>query len=704
MRTLLPLPLLVLAMLHSFWVVAKTADASKPPRLLVAADEQGRFRVSILAEGKPLLVSPPDGLWSVATGWDRGWPSDWRHAHATHVERLADWTVLRGEMELEGGKLLLSDSYRPHGRVLQCIRRFFWTGRVPLSPATLSIRFVAPGKGRGVLLPGILYHGNPSGARSGRTPVYSARRGEEAVFEEHRFPAPFVSFEWPQDEVFVGVAMHSVPSPVPFANLPDQWWSLGVCALQEGTELVLLSGPCASNGRRGQVKAIQSGFLPYDGAWLELTEGAIVEKSFFLEAYPLAREGSGFQRAVHTSLHLFKPFFCEDLPSLAEILDAKYRFSETRYLEREGIAGFRKYPDRNLLVLGWCGQAAAPGYAFSRLNDRLGGERAREMAQRSLDFLSGAKFYEDGFHTWYDADRNLWYQPDGRTEWLSQGQAMLNFARAIRAGKENGFDTSSWEKFLWDAADFHSNRILDDGWEPTSTNEAFFVAPLCLAYQLSGTEVYRRAAEKAGEFYARRHLSMREPYWGGTLDATCEDKEGAFAAFQGFLALYELTGQTRYLEWARHACDVILTYLVVWNIDLPPGRLRDHGFKTQGWTAVSVQNHHIDVYGVLIAPEIYRLGQILGDRELMRLALVMYRSCGQLIDPYGSQGEQPQQTNYAQRGEVREAKGLRGGYVEDWTVFWITAHFLQAAARFDELGVDPWSVAESGERKLALVD
>ena len=66
----------------------------------------------------------------------------------------------------------------------------------------------------------------------------------------------------------------------------------------------------------------------------------------------------------------------------------------------------------------------------------------------------------------------------------------------------------------------------------------------------------------------------------------------------------------------------------------------------------------------------------------------MYRSCGQLIDPYGSQGEQPQHTNYAQRGEVTDVFALRGGYVEDWTVFWITAHFLNAAAMFREMGVD----------------
>jgi len=146
---------------------------------------------------------------------------------------------------------------------------------------------------------------------------------------------------------------------------------------------------------------------------------------------------------------------------------------------------------------------------------------------------------------------------------------------------------------------------------------------------------------------------MREPYWGGTLDASCEDKEGAYAAFQGFLALHELTKEPRFLAWARHACDAVLTYLVAWDIDLPPGRLRDHGFKTTGWTVVSPQNQHIDVYGVIMTPDIWRLGEILGDDRLKRIARVMVRSCGQLIDPYGSQGEQPSTRTTPRRGPPR---------------------------------------------------
>src|SRR5699024_9466401 len=99
-----------------------------------------------------------------------------------------------------------------------------------------------------------------------------------------------------------------------------------------------------------------------------------------------------------------------------------------------------------------------------------------------------------------------------------------------------------------------------------------------------------------------------EPYWGGTLDAQSEDKEGAWAAFQGFLAVYEMTKEPQYLKWAHHAMDVVLSYVVVWDIPMPPGRLADHGFETRGWTGVSPQNQHLDVYGVLFAPEIYRMG------------------------------------------------------------------------------------------------
>ncbi len=660
---------------------AQTRDADDPPEVRIVG-ESGHYRVKVVCDGQIGLSSPQEGLWSVAVDWQDGWPADWRHVHADRVERSGPWTILSGRLELPTGAWQLRDAYRPLGRTIQCVRRFAWEAAAPAQRITLSVRWRAKADRSQTLLPGILYHGNPSGEASGRVPVFHGRPGEEAIFEEHRYPVPFASLEWPQGENIRGAALHSLPSCVPCGNLPDQWWSLGVASKEDEIELLLLSGPCASNGRRSVVKAVQGGFVPYDEAFLTVPPGTVIEKTFYLETYPVEREGSGFRRPLASAIDRLQPFSLDGLPTFDEIVEAKYRFAKTRWFECGNAAGFRKYPDRNFFVLGWCGQAAAPGYALQVLAERLDDPDALGMAQKSLDFLSGAEFFEGGFHTWYDCDNKAW----SRHEPLSQGQAMLNFARAIRVGRVAGRPTGRWEKFLSKACDFHARRILEDPWRPRSTDEAFIIAPLCEASQLFGNAQYRQAALKAAEHYAERHVSMREPYWGGTLDARCEDKEGAYAAMQGFLAAYELSGEDRFLRWAEHACDVVLTYLVLWDIDLPPGRLRNHGFKTRGWTVVSPQNQHIDMYGVLIAPDVYRLGQILDREDLKRLGLLMFRSCGQLIDPYGSQGEQPQHTNYAQRGQVDDIFTLRGGYAETWTVFWITAHFLNAAARFEELG------------------
>jgi len=195
-------------------------------------------------------------------------------------------------------------------------------------------------------------------------PVYSGEPGREAIYEEHRFPMPYASLEWSASGGLQGAALHSLPSPVPFGNRLDQWWSLGLIAKEHGTEFVLLSGPCASNARRSVVKALQRGFVEYDNAYLNVPPGAIIEKTFYLEAYEVPVEGSGFQQPTRTSLEIFRPWSVEEMPAIGRIIEDKYRFAKTRWYQDGDIAGFRKYPDRDYFVFGWCGQAAALGYAL----------------------------------------------------------------------------------------------------------------------------------------------------------------------------------------------------------------------------------------------------------------------------------------------------------------------------------------------------
>ncbi|MBQ1456530.1 MAG: hypothetical protein IIZ25_11870, partial [Thermoguttaceae bacterium] len=116
-------------------------------------------------------------------------------------------------------------------------------------------------------------------------------------------------------------------------------------------------------------------------------------------------------------------------------------------------------------------------------------------------------------------------------------------------------------------------------------------------------------------------------------------KEGAWAAFQGFLTMYEVTGQQKYLDDALHAGAVCLSYLVVWDIPLPPGRLSDHAFKSRGWTVVSVQNQHLDVYGVLFAPEVKRLGELTGIDSFKKVSEVMFPLTAEFVDQLAAGAE-----------------------------------------------------------------
>lgn len=648
-------------------------------------------RVEVFAGGHTLLQSPAEGLWSVATNWVDGWPSGWGHGNPAKVERAGDWTIVTGTVPLPGGDMDVRDAYRIEGDTVRGIRRWTWTGKETLPKCTLAVRWIAPQAAKArPMLPGAVIYGNPAGEKTGNHAVivHSGKPGDRTYVEEHRLSAPWVMIEWQDGVECRAAALHTLPSPAYGANQNDQWWTLGLTSLGAATELAALSGPTAANRRASVTKALQGKFLEYPDTWLNLRPGAVVEKTFYLEVVPQTAPGSGFRQPLRTAMRLHPLGWTDDLPRYADILEHKYRFALSRFRDREKDPGFEMFPDYvggTRYVMGWCGQADAVGYAMLALSHRLGDTNMIRYGSSSLDLLCQSPFNENGFLLSYDADTGTWEGQDP----VSQGQGMEGFARAILAARTlKGVATGPWEAFLERACTVHARRILDDGWRPVNTAEAFFISPLCKGHRLFGNPEFRRAAIKAGDYYARRHRDMTEPYWGGTLDANCEDKEGAWAGFQGFLALYELTGDRHYLDRAEHAMDVTLSYTVLWDVDLPAGRLRDHDLKTRGWTIVSAQNQHLDVFGVVFTPEIWRMGDYLDRPDLKRLAVVMYRSCGQMIDPYGSQGEQIQQTNFAQHGDMSNVFRLRGGYSERWTVFWITAHFLNAAAEFERMGVD----------------
>ena len=680
--------------------------------------------IDFLDEGEVVLQSSKKGLWAIAQDWKNDKPCDFVYANPTKIDARSDCTIVEGEVKSNKGKWLLKDIYTRQGNVIKCVRRYTYSGE-DVSKVSLQNEFFLPVQTEKILIPAVIYYGNPSGYKNGpdRVPTFSKTNSPDVLFEEHRISMPFVSAEFEKAGNLYSVALHTLPSPTNYGNIKDQWWSLGASLKDGKTSLVSTSGAVAYNNKWGRVKSLQRSSHKYPDTYLNIKNGAVIQKTFYVSASKCEREGSGFMQAVDASLDIFQPYSAVGMPKYEDIVKAKYKFSRSRYIETNDYVGYLKFPEFFRLkdiVFGWCGQAAVCGYAYQHLQRFGDPQEMRERAQKSLDFISGAKFFENGFRTAYDTKTKKWK----RGEVLSQAQGLQNMLMAIKSArgqeakpvvkskaKNTLFDalfssdssepkqkksslpkmqlnTQKWEAFARKACDFHADRVLKDDWSPKSTNEGFLGAPLALGYKLFGDEKLKKASLKVADYYAKRHLDMREVYWGGTLDAKGEDKEGAWAGFQAFLSAYEISNDTKYLEYAKHAAYVMLSYTVVWKIDMPASRLADNAFNSIGWTAVSPQNEHLDVYGVLYTPQLYKLGLLLNDNRFLKLSEVMFRTCGQLIDENGSQGEQIQQTNFGQHhvGLNDDVYSFRGGYVERWTVFWITAHFLNASAQLEEMG------------------
>jgi hypothetical protein len=636
---------------------------------------------------------PVEGRWSVGLGWVDEWPAQWRHIPVTSSETTGEWTAFHGTLQLPEGELALRDVERRRADgLIEVRRRWEWHGEAPLDQVTLTVRVQVNMSEARPFLPAISYYNNPAGqsVNAQRIPVIAGTPGGKGFYEEHRFSMPAAAVEGRSGDRTVIAALHSLPSPLLCGHHEDQWWSLGLEYLDpDRVELALLSGPVASNGRTGIIKAKQREWFDYPGAWCTLRPGAVVEKTFFIQPQSPTRRGAGFEQVVSASLRLFNNTAVSGYTPYREILQLKFSDTLNRWREGDGFAGVDAFPgdERPWIDLGWAGQSEAAPYPLILLGESFGIPDARQKAQKAMDFLCTAPFNDSGFAIRYDYLVGKWFE---RRNPLSQGQAMNNMLNALRAARRaGGMNTEAWDVFLRRACDLQTARILSNDWKPISTNEGFLIAPLVQGAELLRNPGYLSAARKAADHYIKRHLTMDEPYWGGTLDARCEDKEGAWACFQGFLAMYEATGEKSYLEAAEHAGNVVLSYMYVWDVPLPPGRLSDHAFRTRGWTAVSVQNMHLDIYGVLCAPAFWKLGELTGHEEYKTVARLLTVPCGQLTDPWGSAGEQIQQTNYAQHYKnFTELKGVRGDYIEKWSVYWITAHFLTAAAQFEEMGVD----------------
>ncbi len=194
-------------------------------------------------------------------------------------------------------------------------------------------------------------------------------------------------------------------------------------------------------------------------------------------------------------------------------------------------------------------------------------------------------------------------------------------------------------------------------------------------FRLTGNRQYLRMADRAGAYGVRAFVHDSQ-FYGGTVDNhNVQDKEAGTIALGAFLALYNTTGNHRWLRAAVAAANYAATWMVAWRIPMDPDDAQcsfPSHCSTVGLSLIATGRSGADTYMSLCWLDYYRLWLDTHDVFFKRVAMVLAYDTKQTMDIRGTPA-------YGFRGLQDEATSIavyRGRSVRHWLP-WITANQLQ---------------------------
>ncbi len=363
---------------------------------------------------------------------------------------------------------------------------------------------------------------------------------------------------------------------------------------------------------------------------------------------------------------------------------------------------------------GFVGQQPGIGYQLIRYGDK---ENRPESYQKGLNIID---FWVRTAMTGIGAPQ-VCYNPT-----ITGFEPMPFWTRMIADGLENildayvymkkkGEDIKAWLEFCRKAADWFVHIQNDDGswYRAYNTNDGSMrmdskantisvVRFLIQLYLVTGFDMYKQAALKAGEWSYQNTYKLME-YRGSTCDnSDIMDNESGIYAMFGFLSLYDLTGEQKWLDALIGAADYTETWTYTWSF---PVRVLwpNHPFTKNaisGQSPVTLGGGGGDMYMAACAYVYYRLYVITNDEHYRDYAEFIHNNTRQANDVDGSFG-------YALPGLSHE-----GGRFADQTFAshyhwlpWVTYVEIDPLSRlydtfgaYDIAGADKLSPEERAER------
>lgn len=118
-------------------------------------------------------------------------------------------------------------------------------------------------------------------------------------------------------------------------------------------------------------------------------------------------------------------------------------------------------------------------------------------------------------------------------------------------------------------------------------------AALALAYEYYGKEVYLETAEALGERYLNQNLKKGILNGGPSEICQAPDSESAFAFLESCVQLYETTGKEIWLDAAKEAFELAITWVVSYDFSFPQeSTAKKIGAHSRGTVFANAQNKH----------------------------------------------------------------------------------------------------------------
>lgn len=325
-----------------------------------------------------------------------------------------------------------------------------------------------------------------------------------------------------------------------------------------------------------------------------------------------------------------------------------------KYGDAYGLPFACQLPDMDIssvsFQFGFVGQQPGIGYLLLRYGREEQIEEAEEKGLGILEFWTHTEQTQCGLP-------GMCYNPNIRTfepypyylRMIADGMEAI--AEAYLYLREKGEEKPEWLEFCRRTADWLVCAQNGDGSYfrayhgdgsvrmNSKSNTPSVIRFLVQMYLITREEKYRKAAERAGVWSALALCPAME-YRGGTCDnADIQDKEAGIYAMFGFMSLYDLTGEQKWLDKAQEAADYTETWTYMWKfpVSVPWKKHPFSRYSISGQSIITVGGG-VDVYMAACAYAYYRLYLLTDDRHYLEFARFIYKNTRQANDIDGTIG------------------------------------------------------------------